>query len=61
MSTFKKMTVLNFFNIAVIALLINFALEVAFFNKIKVFTGDYEDFNEQWYKQIGATIGMTLW
>ena len=55
------MTVLNFFNIAVIALLINFALEVAFFNKIKVFTGDYEDFNEQWYKQIGATIGMTLW
>lgn len=42
------------------SLLINFALDIKLLNKLKVLDGEYDDFTVEWYRQIGATLGMTL-
>ena len=40
--------------------MINFALDIKLLNKLKVLDGEYDDFTVEWYRQIGATLGMTL-
>ena len=60
LATFKKITFLQFFNIAIVSLMINFTLDVKLLNKLRVLNGEHDDFTVEWYRQIGATLGMTL-
>ena len=59
-STFKKITVIQYFNIAVLTLLINMKVNVDFIDGWPVFNGDYKDFDVSWYKNIGAQLSFTL-
>ena len=38
----------------------SFNLKFGLFNVFGLFVGDYDDFSVDWYKQIGATISMTM-
>ena len=60
LSTFKKITILQYFNIAIVSLLINFALDFKPLNAIKILGGEFEDFTTEWYRKIGASLGVTL-
>lgn len=59
-STFVKITILQFFNISVVILLVSFNLKFGLFNVFGIFVGDYTDFSVDWYKHIGATLTMTM-
>lgn len=50
METFKKITILQFFNISVVILLINFAVDAAFLNKMSILNGEFDDFSVGWYR-----------
>lgn len=63
MSAFVKITILQYINIAVIVLLINFNGRIISDNfKVEayVFNGQYSDFTSDWYRDIGATLCVTL-
>lgn len=59
-STFIKITILQYFNIAVVILLVCFDLKFAILNVFGIFMGDYTDFSVEWYRKIGATLSMTM-
>lgn len=56
---FKYKLGLEFINMAVIPLLTAFKLAVEGLNELGFFTGVYEDFSVEWYREIGATICYT--
>ena len=52
-SIFMKLTVLQFFNIAIVLLLVNFNLDWGLINVLKQFgilTGAHKEFSAEWYK-----------
>jgi len=52
---------MQFFNIAVVILLINFKfLDKPLFGLIPILNGDYKDFTCDWYVIIGKTLCLTL-
>ena len=60
MSTFFKVTFLSYFNVAVVVMLVNFDLSVPLLNDGGILKGEYTDFSERWYANIGANICYTL-
>jgi hypothetical protein len=60
MSTFFKVTFLSYFNVAVVVMLVNFDLNVPLLNEGGILKGNYKDFSERWYANIGANICYTL-
>lgn len=60
MSTFIKITILQYFNISIVILIIGFNLDIGFLNIFGIFAGDYFDFSVDWYRKIGSNISMTL-
>lgn len=59
-STFVKITILQFFNISVVILLVSFNLKFGLFNAFGLLKGEFTDFSVDWYKQIGATLSLTM-
>lgn len=70
-SSFTRITIMQFINIAVIIMLVNFNLdglegtyerdeEALFWKHVGIFDGAYADFTVQWYFNIGASICLTL-
>ena len=66
MGNFQKITIMQFINIAVVILLVNFNIydegseKAKFFEEIPVLSGDFKDFTVEWYFRIGATLCITL-
>lgn len=61
MSQFKKITVMQFINIAVVILLVNFeSLDKPLFGFVPILQGEYRDFSSFWYGQVGKTLCTTL-
>lgn len=60
MSTFIKITILQYFNIAVVILLVAFDIKLDILNAFGILVGDYTDFSVDWYRKIGATLSMTI-
>jgi len=68
MGQFKKLTILQFINIALIILMVNFDFTVAtpsnpegrFLGFLPIFNGQYPDFDSSWYAQVGKTLCLTL-
>lgn len=64
LATFAKITVLQFINISLIVLLINFTIPGAeqetLLGILPVLRGEYSDFTVQWYHNVGATLCVTL-
>ena len=54
MQTFLKVTFLSYFNVAIVILLVNFKLPIPLLNEAKILDGEYEDFSEKWYANVGA-------
>jgi len=42
---FVKITILQYFNLAIVLVLINFKIGIPFLNKLSIFNGTYEDFS----------------
>lgn len=63
-SMFVKVSIMQFVNIAIIQLVLGFRLESysqsCFLGFIPAFRGNYEDFSTHWYREVGATLGVTL-
>ena len=63
-SLFVKNSIMQFVNIAVMQLVLGFRLESytesCFLGFIPVFRGKHDDFSTQWYRDVGATLGVTL-
>jgi hypothetical protein len=59
-STFQKLTIIQYFNIAVLTLIINMRVRWKLIEGWPVLNGDYQDFNVAWYKNIGAQLTFTL-
>lgn len=70
-SSFTRITVMKFINIAVIIMLVNFNLDNLqgtyerndddlFWKYFGIFDGAHADFTVQWYYTIGASICLTL-
>lgn len=58
---FIKKTLIQYINIALIILAVNFDfLEGDFLGFIPLFNGTYPDFNAAWYKNVGKTLTFTL-
>jgi hypothetical protein len=53
-SIFSKITILQYFTIAIIALFVNFNSKNTIANRIGLLVGQYDDFTVGWYKDIGA-------
>lgn len=66
MGTFIKITFLQYFNIAVVGLLISMNANVAALETISesayfpILNGNYSDFSTRWYRNIGASLCFTL-
>lgn len=68
MGMFQKLTIFQWINIGVIILIININLvdtdekgnQNLFLGFLPIFNGQFEDFNSEWYGQIGKTICLTL-
>lgn len=68
MGQFTKLTILQFINIGVIVLIINFdftgtnedGTKKLFLGFLPFFNGSYKDFNSEWFSQIGKTLTLTL-
>ena len=62
---FQKITIMQFINIAIIILLVNFNLG-DMFDDVKIghesgfLAGEYTDFSALWYYNVGATLCVTL-
>jgi hypothetical protein len=48
-SLFVKITILQYFNLAIVFILINFKIPITFLNDLRIFDGTYEDFTPRWY------------
>jgi hypothetical protein len=60
-SQFTKITIIQFINVAMIVILVNFdLLEGNFLGFIPILNGDYQDFSVQWYANVGKTLCMTM-
>ena len=63
-SLFWKSTIMQFVNMAIIQLILGFHIDgfenFQFMGFIPVFQGKYKDFSAQWYQEVGATLGVTL-
>lgn len=59
-STFYKVTLLSYFNVAVVIMLVNFDYDFPLLNHFSILDGKYKDFSERWYANIGANICWTL-
>lgn len=58
---FIKKTLIQYINIALIVLAVNFDfLEGNFLGFIPIFNGKYHDFTAGWYKNVGKTLTLTL-
>lgn len=58
---FQKITIMQFINIALVVLLINFNLiDGLFLGFIPILDGSYPDFTAFWYAQIGQQLCLTL-
>lgn len=65
---FKKLLLLQFFNIGMIVLIINFDFtpkdqdgqNKLFLGFLPIFNGEFEDFNSAWYSKVGKTLCLTL-
>ena len=56
---------MQFINLAVVILLVNFKLELIedeqmLFGFVPILNGDYDEFTVNWYYKIGATLCITL-
>lgn len=61
MGQFKKITIMQFINIAVVILLVNFDyLDAPLFGFVPILMGEYRDFSSYWYGQVGKTLCVTL-
>lgn len=61
MGQFKKITVMQFINIGIVILLVNFnTLNEPFLGFIPILQGEYGDFSSYWYGQVGSTLCLTL-
>jgi hypothetical protein len=58
--TFEKVTLMQYFNIAIVLLLVNMNIGIKFLGGFPVLAGDYTEFSVEWYKNIGATLCFTL-
>lgn len=60
-SQFSKITIIQFINVALIVICVNFKfLEDDFLGFIPIFNGSYVDFTVEWYANVGKTLCMTL-
>lgn len=60
-SQFSKITLVQFINVAIIVICVNFEfLEDDFLGFIPIFNGEYPDFTAKWYAKVGKTLCMTL-
>lgn len=60
-SQFSKITIIQFINVALIVICVNFDfLEGPFLGFIPIFNGEYTDFTVKWYANVGKTLCMTL-
>lgn len=60
-SKFIKMTVVQFINIAIVVLIVNFGIfDNKLFGVIHFFNGDYKSFDERFYSNIGKTLQTAL-
>ena len=60
---FIKITIMQFINIAVVVLCVNFDFTPGdnyFLGFIPIFNGKYPDFTVDWYKNVGKTLTLTL-
>ena len=58
---FIKKTLIQYINIALIVLAVNFDfLEGNFLGFIPIFNGTYKDFTAAWYTNVGKTLTLTL-
>lgn len=68
MGQFKKLTLLQFINIGIVVLIINFNLTETdekgesepWLGFLPIFNGEFSDFSSEWYSQIGKTICLTM-
>ena len=68
MGQFQKLTILQFVNIGVVILIINFNFvdknpdgsDGLFLGFLPIFNGQFDDFDSEWYGQIGKTLCLTL-
>ena len=58
-SIFFKITLLQYCNIIVVLLFISFHVQNSF-NSINILSGNYSDFNADWFKNIGGTLCLTV-
>ena len=63
-----KITIMQWINIAIIILIINFDFTVGssgspnglFLGFLPIFNGSYPDFVAQWYSKVGSTLCLTM-
>ena len=63
-----KITIMQWINIAIIILIINFDFTVGssgspnglFLGFLPIFNGSYPDFVAQWYSNVGSTLCLTM-
>lgn len=60
MRTFEKVTLMQYFNIAIVLLLVNMNVGIDFLGGFPILAGEYKDFGVDWYKNIGAALCFTL-
>jgi len=65
LGTFQKITFLQYFNIAIVGLLISMnanveALDMISESEFPILNGNYSDFSTRWYRNIGASLCFTL-
>jgi hypothetical protein len=54
------MTVLQYFNIAMVVLLVNFKVKIDALKDFPILNGKYEEFTVEWYQDVGATLCYTI-
>jgi len=59
MRTFEKVTLMQYFNIAIVLLLVNMNLGINV-GGFPILAGEYSEFTVDWYKNIGAALCFTL-
>lgn len=58
--TFEKVTLMQYFNIAIVLLLVNMNMGIEFLGGFPILAGEYTEFSVDWYKNIGAALCFTL-
>lgn len=63
MSTFIRITILQYINIGIIVLLVNMDIypgEQLFLGFLPILDGEYPDIDAQWYANVGTTISFSM-